>query len=97
MIVDIGTPIKSLALPFVIYDRHYIVTLDGKRYPVKVNQNHVLTINHLSAGEHTIRVSYNNDWLTAIICGLTLLGLIAIWLPQKWPKTTKQQRNQTEN
>lgn len=91
MNVDIGTPIKSLALPFVIYDRHYTVTLDGKRYPVKVNQNHVLTINHLSVGEHTIRVSYHNDGLTAIICGLTLLGLMAILLPQKWPKTTKRQ------
>ena len=91
MTVDIGTPIKSLALPFVIYDRHYTVTLDGKRYPVKVNQNHVLTINHLSVGEHTIRVSYHNDGLTAIICGLTLLGLMAILLPQKWPKTTKRQ------
>ncbi|GHP13294.1 hypothetical protein YK48G_07190 [Lentilactobacillus fungorum] len=82
MTVDIGAPLKELALPFVIYDHHYTVKVDGKQVPLASNSSHILTVTNLTTGKHTIQVSYHNGLLTALILILTLGGLVAI----AWPK-----------
>ncbi|KRL18325.1 hypothetical protein FD12_GL000033 [Lentilactobacillus rapi DSM 19907 = JCM 15042] len=90
MTVEVGTPTKSLALPFVIYDQHYTVKVDGKKYPLKSNRDHVLTVNNLAVGKHTIQVHYHNGLMTAMISLLTIVGLVAILWPKEWVKTKDQ-------
>lgn len=93
MTVEVGAPLNRLALPMVVYDNHYTVKVDGKNYPLKSNKDHVLTVNNLAVGKHTVRVSYHNGLLTAMISVLTLAGLIIVLLPEKLMlkrKTKKQ-------
>lgn len=75
MVVSLSAPVSSLSLPFVIYDNHYTVKLDGKSIPVKTDHNHILTVNKLKAGKHTVQVSYHNGLMSWLITILTALGI----------------------
>lgn len=81
MTFEASAPFKSVNLPFVIYDKHYTVMMDGHPYPVKTDKDHVLTLKNVSMGRHFVKVTYSNPLMTVLISILTLGGIVAVLLP----------------
>lgn len=80
---NLTTPVRSIEMPFVIYNHHYQVTLDGKSTDLKISRRNLLTFNHLSAGRHTVHISYQNFLMTSTVILLSIFGLIMLIIPSK--------------
>ncbi len=69
---------KYLTLPFILYNKNYSVSVDGRGVAPVLNRQQLLTINDVSAGRHVIKVSYNETIIFIAMILLTMSGVV--WL-----------------
>ena len=83
---DVPKSVKRLTVPFVIYNDHYQVILDNKKYPLKYDNN-VLYISNIKRGKHIMKISYHDPLIKNSFLILTILGTLLVWYePQRWER-----------
>lgn len=81
MTFEASSQLKSFTLPFVIYDKHYTVMLDGHKYPIQTDSDHVLQLRNVNPGKHHVKVVYHNPLMSVLIGVFTIAGMIMILIP----------------
>ncbi|MDO4911960.1 MAG: hypothetical protein Q3960_00210 [Lactobacillus sp.] len=92
---DANKNYKEVELPFVLYNKMYKVTLDGKPVKTIIGKHALLQLNNVRKGHHTVEVVYSNIKLTMIklvSAILFVIGLIGLIGPEWFKKIIKSKK-----
>ncbi|MDO4911962.1 MAG: hypothetical protein Q3960_00220 [Lactobacillus sp.] len=72
--------ISKLELPFVLYNKNYTVTVDGKLVETKIGKHDLAELNDVSAGNHKVVIKFKTTLLNITILSLTIIGLVLLFV-----------------
>ncbi|MDS1014390.1 hypothetical protein QT353_00155 [Lentilactobacillus buchneri] len=68
----------DIELPFVAYDYHYQVKVNGKDYAWKISPSGVIRLNHLVRGHYKVTIQYSNGILKAAMMIPFFIGIVIL-------------------
>ncbi len=71
----------EVELPFITYNHHYLVQLDNQKIPLNTSRHQLVLLKNIKAGNHTVRVQYQNTAMTVTTILMTVVGLIILLYP----------------